>query len=248
MYKYIDKVGVELEGGWRERPDDLGTDISVKILPADVLNCDHPCHCSVCFPVGCDCASLYTGEVRSRPYKSLHILKWMKDSYPDFINSTCGMHIHLSFKSKKSYVTLMEPRFYATFLREVEIFASKHIPKNHYFWKRLIGEEKYCKRMFTPEAQANEHGKPETRRTHLNYCYALHGTLENRLFPMFEDVHLAIKCLKWYIGFVETYVENHLETVVIERTIDIPVEKSNNLFTILDEIPDLFERSEATCV
>lgn len=247
MFKYIDKIGVELEGGWTYRPDDLGVDISVKILPEE-FECDHPCHCYVCMPDGNECGVVHTGEVRSRPYKSWHILKWMDENYPEYVNDTCGMHIHISLKSKKSYILLMEPKFYATFLREVERFAEANIPKDHYFWKRFAGAEKYCQRKFSPNQQIGDKRKVESRRTHLNYCYALHGTLENRLFPMFGEFALAAKCLKWYSKFVETYLENNTEDIIFERELDIPKIECNNLFSVIDNNREFFPEEVGICV
>lgn len=246
MFKYIDKIGVELEGGWIERPEDLAVDTSVKI-PPELFKCDHECHCYVCMPNGNACGVIHTGEVRSKPYKSWNVLKWMRDNYPDYVNHTCGMHIHLSLKSKKAYISLMEPKFYAIFLKEIEKFAEINIPKNHFFWKRFAGAEKYCQRKFHPNKQIGDTRKEATRRTQLNYCYALHGTLENRLFPMFEDQILAIKCLRWYVKFVEVYLESNLEDTVVEKILDIPKLECNNLFEIIDNnkefFPDECERS-----
>ena len=189
--KYIDKIGVELEGGWTERRLDLHADESLR--EADFPDC------------GC------YGELVSAPIgDSKALLSFLTDNWPDATSERCGYHIHYSFKDVGLYSLCMEQAFYDKFLRSMEAWGKSTNCKNKEFWSRLKGDNKYCRRSFEPHRQAmcrtkDEARKGDLRRTHWNFCFSLYGTIECRMLPTFKDVNEAISATKALNLFVVPY-------------------------------------------
>lgn len=219
-YTFINKVGIELEGAWAVKPNSLQHDGSVK-FEATELECEHVCHCLECSALdptiidqGRSCSAKYIGEVASKPIAPRSVSKWVRSAYPQAINPSCGFHIHVSFKNINSYLVLMDRKFYEFFLTKMQEFGDKNkIPKTHPFWSRLRGENRFCKREFNPDKQINEIKKyHDFRYQHLNFCHTLHGTMENRLFPMFKEIDLAVAAVYTYLDCLEEYLsKNALE-------------------------------------
>jgi len=189
-FKFIQKVGVELEGGWENRPSgyDIHTDSSVS------------------------CRGTLKGESRTEPKKSVaELFEEINTKYPDDIDKSCGFHVHISLK-EGMYPALMEEGFYKYFLYRMGILA-KYIRNagNETDYKNFLycfgNHNTYCIRLFKPEEQMS--GK-EGRRSMLNFCsIKKHGTLECRLFPMFEKRSTARMAAYEYIDTVETYLSKY---------------------------------------
>lgn len=196
--RYIEKIGVEIEGGWCNPlpPSNIYYDGSVKDL-AEIEK---------------------AGEISSTPLSLIEIQEFISRNYPDKVNYSCGLHIHLSFKNNFYYSLLITRDFYDFFLFKIEEWGKEEkINDNSIFWERWKGECCYCKRKFSPEQQINLTSKGSIRYTHLNYCYALHGTIEVRIFPSFEKSRLAISAVKRTIEIFESWLSKmpKKKTVVI---------------------------------
>lgn len=184
--KYIKKIGVELEGGWNSPPPtktyhDGSVNVSASIV----------------------------GETCSLPSSLRKAKAWIKENYPVVVDSSCGLHFHFSFRNNLSYSRLMTENFHNLFLCEVEKWGKeKEILSSSPFWDRLYDRNKYCRKKFIPDAQSVLKEKREERYAHLNYCYALHKTLEIRLFPMFKKVDLAISALEFTVEIIEKFLSN----------------------------------------
>lgn len=64
----------------------------------------------------------------------------------------------------------------------------------------------YCKKEFVdPFVQAYP-SEREPRYHQLNFCWKKHGTMENRMLPMFQEAELSIKALLYYVEFVEKWL------------------------------------------
>lgn len=185
--KYINKIGCELEGSWDNCPYDLIQDVSVVIDDA-----------------------IYEGETNSPPLCYEDLVKWIKNNTPNKVNSTCGLHVHVSLHRTKDYIRLMEKGFNSFFLVYMEKWGTETMkfPKKHVFWERYNSENRFCLKDFNPDEQVNLKNKGNARRTHLNYCYALHGTIECRLFPAFNKSDSIIKCVEAYVDCIESYLSS----------------------------------------
>lgn len=188
---FIDKVGIELEGGWKYDRVDRGLHVygdgSVQIArsydaPDNVCGCRRS-NCHVCNP--CDdrsCCSprptlprdaLLAGEICSRPLHPADAIDWMIDSYPDVSNNTCGLHVHTSFRSMLRYAQLMDEPFYRHFRVQFGEWAKQNVGPKSPFWERWAGNNRYCKDAFIPDDQFHHVTKGYERYTQLNYAYSV---------------------------------------------------------------------------
>lgn len=190
----VDRIGVEIEGGWDEKPLNFHGDGSVSGSKAR-----------------------YYGEIISKPLKNPELIKtWVKDNYPEHTNRTCGFHIHLSFKNQEDYEKLMTKKFYITFLESArEWGVQNEINEGSAFWNRLDGENNWCKSLInqkglflktTIKQQFTAYGKSGPRYYHLNFCKNAHGTVECRLFPAFQKEELAERAVDFFYNLCNNYV------------------------------------------
>lgn len=189
----IDKIGIELEGGWVAAPRGVNIirDGSVAFTESEQLK----------MPLA------HVGELPSPPLSldkdaGTYFEKWLKVSYPHAVNQTCGMHVHMSLKNVFSYNRLMTPKFQDTVISYIGKWATREgFDKGHPIWHRLAGNSEYCQRVFAADAQARvtskdyDHHRNGHRYTIIHYCYGRLGTVECRLLPMMTTVEQAAKAI-----------------------------------------------------
>lgn len=197
----IHRVGIELEGGWSTIPRgmNLTHDGSVRFRDIDVA--------SLLVPIR------HAGELPSPPLEVVQYPAWMKVYYPAAVNETCGMHVHLSFKSAFTYQQLMAPSYPATILAYITKWARREgLEENHPLWPRLKGESVYCQHIFSADEQASTQVKghdqhaPGHRYTVINYCWSRYSTLECRLLPMMKTVEQGISAVQEIINITNAYL------------------------------------------
>lgn len=185
----IDKVGIELEGGWNRRPANatFHHDGSVTGLHGQATT---------------------IGEMVSAPMASWEtVTEWMIDSYPVAHNASCGMHVHVSFKLRRDYARLMTPEFFEYFGNRMKAWGERvKLPASHLFWTRLNGFNGFCKKQFNADVQAAQRGKSGCRYTQLNYAFLFHGTIECRLFPVFKKANIAISAIQELCAIYEDWL------------------------------------------
>lgn len=197
-FRYIDKVGVEIEGGWNTVPPagNPGYDGSVSVAAAVI------------------------GELKSRPLVQWETIeKYVRDNWPHVTHASCGFHIHVSLKSDHLYASLMDERFYNFFLTRMDLFGRTMNITNQQFWSRLRGENRFCNRRWAAERQAEQTQKTEVRYAHWNFCYLQHGTAECRMLPTFRKVDTAVASLKEVLGCVEDWLDAAPENVEVESLV-----------------------------
>lgn len=210
-YKYINRIGLELESGWKTKRGDIHKDDSLK---SDQF------YNSACY-----------GELVSEPLEDeTQVIKWLQDAYSDISETPvcCAFHIHVSFKHINYYAQCMSKDFFSKFLQHMEQWAKDYPIRNDAFWDRLRGKNRYCIPEYRGDKQSICKTKDEARENHLrqtmlNYCFGLYKTLENRLFPTFVTCHAAIEATKSYLNFIESYLDKN------------PVSQDEILFEIADE-------------
>lgn len=188
----VDMVGVELEGAWKTSRRDLNFvhDGSVTDFSSAVLD------------------TCRLGEVVSEPFSYWSdLVKFMQDKYPDHINRTCGLHVHISFPTVGAYEAVMNQRYHDFLIKSLAYWGRKNsVIKNHSFWRRLSGSEYYCRGIYRPEEQIMETGKGASRYSQVNYCYGLHRTMEVRVLPMFKSKNLAISAIYHILRMTHKYL------------------------------------------
>jgi len=299
----IDRVGVELEGGWETLPkfefgEKLERDGSVSIdpIPLDsapsqinpfpnesfdlaqalrVYNSNHPQHRQLFLldgivrddpsrqrfvdyrgrPIGMESGQaflanlragndpltgspnrykkIYIGEVAGPPLEVNKIAEWMRKCYPQHVNNTCGLHVHVSFRKALHYSRLMVPEYQDTIIAYLTKWAMEEkIDKSHPIWGRLTGKNEFCKHEFFADYQARktskayDHHGPGNRYTAINYSHGQHGTIECRVLPMFSDVEVAVKAVNKVVDITNACLkvgakkEETLSASVVEDSVN----------------------------
>lgn len=185
----IQYIGIEVEGVWKVAPKGsrIVHDGSVKGFPALGLPEEN------------------FGEIASPPILPIQATSWILKNYPNFLNETCGLHMHMSFKEARNYMRLMVEDYQDTVLHYLEKWGKEEkIPDNHHFWSRLRGESEYCQKKFWPDKQVIQQRKDydRTREGHrytmINYCHGLRGmgTVEIRVLPMFDTPQQSARAIR----------------------------------------------------
>jgi hypothetical protein len=205
----IDRVGIELEGGWATRPG----------------NAAHHPDGSVRIQYGTNGATVI-GEMVSAPISDWQTISdWIFTTYPAAHNSSCGMHVHVSFKNRRDYARLMDPQFFEYFQERMRTWGTRvGLPASHLFWTRLDGFNTFCRKAFLPDQQAairSKHRSGGVRYTQLNYCFKVHGTIECRLFPVFKQPRIAASAVQELLSIYEDYLRDNDYVTVVERIDDL---------------------------
>lgn len=180
-------VGIELEGGWNAPPPGvrIGHD-------ASVFRGGNP-------KVG---PNTLSGEISSPSMEPAAAALWIKKYYPDIVDKTCGLHVHMSFRTAQHYERLMVKEYHDTLLAYLAKWGeAAGVRAAHPFWGRIKGEYDTCSNNFWPDLQVTKKSKvyqhaEGSRYTVLNYCWHLHGTIECRVLPMFEQSKTAVSAVR----------------------------------------------------
>lgn len=212
--KFVNLIGVELEGGWNRTFSDIqiGHDISVT---RPKVSTSRGCSCGESHSAEVTC---HWGEIPSPPMTLKDILEWMRVHYMDGVHPSCGFHIHVSVKHALHYSQLVDKRFYDLFLKEVRKWGhSEGFPSDHAFWERLDNKDtkqgfaRFSNHPYAAARQIVMTEKQDFRRSALNYCYAQHGTLECRIFPAFSDVKIAARAVIFFVKLIEEWLASRPE-------------------------------------
>ena len=201
-FEFIHKAGLELEGGWENPPSfDIAGDGSVR------------------------CDGNVLGEARTTPKDTMKgVFSEISTKYPDDIDASCGMHIHISIRNNAEYL-LADQKFRDYFLYRMGILSkylrnAGHKVDYERFIYRFGDKNQYCRREFAPGKQLRGGNQ---RRTMLNFCaYRNHKTIECRLLPMFEKISNAKMAAFEVIDTFEQYLKNvSKEELVFEHVVDV---------------------------
>lgn len=208
----IEFIGVELEGAWGRFPEGesiirdgsvQGFD-SIRVAPGEHLQ---------------------IGELPSPPLPLDEVEPWITRCHPQYVNKSCGFHIHMSFRSPRVYSRLMHPGYTKAIVDRIYRWGKNEVlPSRHPLWERLEGNNSYCTPKFYADAQSKNASKSythsgECRYTMVNYPYTLHGTLEVRVLPMFEKP-------EWTLGALREVIRTTNEFLVVTAKERAKPEKS----------------------
>lgn len=145
------------------------------------------------------------GEIVSRPMEIGAVEEWITKCYPQHVNHTCGLHVHMSFHYRINYSRLMTPAFTPYMVNAVKEWAEQEgLPKDHPQWNRLNPNhewtQQHCLHQYLGDAQSkvghkdyHSRGKAHSRYTFVNYPDAQHHTVEVRGLAMFEKADVAVR-------------------------------------------------------
>lgn len=226
------RVGIELEGGWNSLPEgtnDIIRDGSVEVSPPDngefqkryraweIKYRDAQREGRI-FSQPPPVSTFRVGELPSPPMEVEKVEPWMNKFYPHAVNATCGLHVHMSFKTALQYQRLMTPAYPATVVEYFQSWAKQEgLPTTHPLWQRLSGKNQYCRHEFHAQEQVvskKDHNmtRPGHRYTVINYCYSVYGgTLECRLLPMMDTPAQGIRAVMQVINITNAFLAVYRE-------------------------------------
>ena len=238
----VRQIGIELEGGWKELPPDveLVHDGSVMFanqtpVPDNIrtlLRSERTADRrrglmmeeAFYYEVG-KTLPKYKGELPSPPLDPKAFPKWVGAYYPSHVNETCGLHVHMSFNTKLTYQRLMTPLYEDAVVEWLKVWAREQgLHEDHPIWKRLNGENDYCRLgryCADQQALARQKGRnrdaPVNRYTAIHYAYGLHGTIECRILPMMEDAGMAVRAIQRLLDITNAFILTQIKKEVMER-------------------------------
>lgn len=179
-------------------------------------NCERECGCECQCECDCDVdddrSGGQDGEIVSSVLNENTIERWL-DSNKNAIhttNRTCGMHVHIGGLTRLEYSTLMTPAFTEYIVEELREWGKQNkIKEGGEFYKRLSGTNTYCRDSYRAEEQKMDMDKNSSRYCIVNYCWALHQTVEIRVLPSFQMHKLRYKAIAKVIDIVHTFIDNN---------------------------------------
>lgn len=229
-------VGVELEGAWEKLPEGFHAhqivyDGSVKFPNLYDINPNNhnlrpPRPRAVKMPDGTtvkpEVVEVYVGEIPSPVLTADNYGEWIRAHYPKYVNETCGMHTHTSFRSKLNYMRLMTPEFTNFVIKGLVGWSEEQkLHKTHPIWKRILTKNhNHCAHIYLGDNQVkverkdfNSRGTAHSRYTAINYLWAYQmakgyetGTVECRLLPMMETPEQAIAAVAEVLKLTNSFL------------------------------------------
>jgi hypothetical protein len=201
--KYINKIGLEVEGGWGgERGiapfDDLDLTAD-RSIDGTMMRTDRAM------------TSVHVGEAVSEPIDREAVDEWINKYWPTEANITCGYHIHVSFRKPFWYTLCTRKSFFLHLLAKVEA-KMEEIPlgPRHYLRRRLQGQNVFCNMDFDAAGQIRVQERRIVNRVRygaLNFAHGLHGTMEFRLYPTFRNKKEARIFTHVYLDAINEYLD-----------------------------------------
>jgi len=199
-FKYIDKVGCELEGAFLNIPDPdnkfldhvKGEGMSISPEERAIINEK----------------KLVVGERNSEPYKALLPLrKWVRKFWPEVVNNSNGFHVHVSFKDPSVRSTIVASAdFHRTFIEECKKFV---LSPKYRFSKSVIDRAAH-------NIYGHHYHSTGDRRSGVT-PFADYDTSEFRIFSGDMTAKQANLCLTWLVSFIENYFEEHEQATVCDK-------------------------------
>ena len=181
-------------------------------------NCNYECGCEVDHQCNGGNSDNRDGEMVSPPLEAKDLAQWTRDNYPQETNTSCGSHQHTSFKRMKYYSIVMCKGFQEYMTKELMAWAkSTGIREGSAFYKRMRGDVHWCKNKYDAYQQINTSSKEDCRYRMINYCWKLHGTMEVRVLPAFQDVEYTISAHKELTRIIEQYIDDNKDSLIQRR-------------------------------
>jgi hypothetical protein len=228
----IYRIGIELEGGWTKLPPGcrgLQHDGSIQGLQREMGD-----------------PELTIGELANGPMTMEEWPKWLKANYPQRVNATCGMHVHLSPITALAYSRVMDPSYPGTVVAYIRQWAEKQgLPSEHPIWPRLKNKSMYCQHLYMADDQVRNVTKDHNRErqghryTIINYCHGRYGTFECRLLPMFDTVKQAESVVQELVDITNAFLR-----VTRKRESRLEVQMEDDLRTQHEDLIIEISRNE----
>ena len=224
----IEKIGIEIEGAWNDMMDEFLTngvfrrDGSVDIEKTqqcegcrDGWDSEYDCECTEGFA--------YVGELAFEPKITIReALAELEGCYPDYTNKSCGLHVHFSMSDLEySYIVQNWKKFYNDYFQFLKYWGhSRQIRDGSQFWKRLNGENHYCRKGIDKRTINRQMINPDydsSRYNHINFSYTKHHTIEFRSAPAFQKKILAVDFVRSLYDFLNLWLASkNIQPIILE--------------------------------
>ena len=185
-------------------------------------NCDGDCECE------CECNEEcpHIGEINTDPITEKEVDEFILKNYPDEVNSSCGYHVHLSFKNGfRDIIKLTNPKFHDFLINKLYLWAEKRkINKGSRFYQRLAGV-KFAENEFDADGQLSQNNN--NRYTHINFnSYHKYETVEFRIGTVFDDKTITMEYTHELIRIVNEWLNQQKEIMnsLLIKKDDIEIE------------------------
>lgn len=231
----IDKIGLEIEGRY--------SDICAACESARNKGVDWTPDGSIMYT--------RTGaamEFRTVPGKLSQALRQLSEFYPDETDSSCGLHVHVSFKSP-THITQLHTREFLEYFdrRWREWGRERGFGPFSQFMRRLEGHNDFCRSNLADFTETQD--MLDVRRyKQLNFTsWHAHKTVECRLLPMFRETKHAIAAVSFLIEIYEDWFMQDLARELCSApvsSLDVLVQEMHDQLT--DEIDENVKSADST--
>ncbi len=143
-------------------------------------------------------------EIQTKPGSLREALDQLVSFYPDEADSSCGMHVHVSFPATD--LTVLNSSEFFTYFKErwTTWGTANRVRPGSAFWRRLRGDVDYC---LPNTYNANRDVTACDRYVQLNFnAWSEHETVECRMLPMFAKQSLGVSAVQELISIYETFL------------------------------------------
>ena len=199
-YSNIDgKIGVEIECG-------LVTNYS----ESDFSKCLTEKHWRSGYDGSVHCRN--AREIQSAPYLVRDLNNFFEDAKKVFSfiassNSSCGLHIHISFANLKQYYLLFSYKFvqaFQNYIKQQFISVDERARLDNYYCKFYSNEQNFLN---ATKSQIADHYKSCESYHIINYnAFNLYHTVEFRVFPGVSSLSELKKYVNMLLAFVDKYL------------------------------------------
>lgn len=221
----IDKLGVEIEGMWKTQSSMDTAIATARRVTGSAGYRDG----SVGYMDGShrDARTYHSWEFQTRPGDVGSTLTQVKELFPEYVNVTCGMHVHMSFRDPLSATLLTSQKFFSFFENALVTFgALMAFPASHPYWERIEGRNQYCRKN-TIDPVERQWFAHNDRYRQVNFTsWGEHRTVEFRVLPLFHSLNQSLEAIKFLFKSVDRFLR--LET---QEMIDNLIPKTLNLWS-----------------
>jgi hypothetical protein len=172
--------------------------------------------------------------------------------YPDYVNKSCGLHVHVSFKSMNDYSKVISPAFVEWFRNNMKVWGREVGITNAHYYSRLDGCNDFCRLIEDDNhilRQLRARHKENYRYGIWNFCFSIRGTAECRVLPMFKDRAIACKAVKQVLALTEQWCAEHRDAADLEIETEFDAETENlKIKELVEEDTSLIFKRKETVV
>lgn len=167
------------------------------------------------------------GEWSSPPIFPTRLTTWashLTEFWPDSVNDSCGLHMHLGLRTPRDYARLIDigtsfANNLVTMLRDNFESSWRSWPERRYALRRLEGTNQYCEIMHDENYPTQQFLGSGSRYTAVNFtAFRRYGTVELRILPAIRHADRGIEMLTTVLNFSDNFLHTDARKLaIVER-------------------------------